>query len=416
MRPIGSFREGDSNVQKIRDIDFQRDQVSSNYPVQGLPIPYQLPDTEFARITSIVGNGVSIKYNIELVRFDPSTASVSWSVIEDLGTKLYAYPDDPRKWYFVGDIISVQVTSGLYHQKIWQIVSGGRTRVPGIIKGNTAIGVNQNKWRYSIAPVRKTVADSIDPSGYYYFEEAAEYSAVNAYNSIEYINSATGIQGNGIDVDGLTGTSFEIQPAPTNTIVTMWRELIYINGDPTLENWFEFSNAVDGDRLPDDQNCYNCSCDAADFAVFGSFGGVSTVGDVHMSELDNIEFRPSSRTEYVEGGGQYGYYYSFAAGTSPIAEIRFRWNGDGTWDNIYIMIQSYTNGVTGHTFTPFNDPALLEAFPASGSCPAWTGIAIGTLSWYWTGDTGEPVGEFGINSMAGTCDPCTGYTDGGVVV
>lgn len=65
-----------------------------------------------------------------------------------------------------------------------------------------------------------------------------------AYNTIESINGAIGVQGNGVDVDGADfPIGFSIQPCPTGNIVVMKR--VELSTDQ-FEYWFSYENGVDG--------------------------------------------------------------------------------------------------------------------------------------------------------------------------
>ena len=65
-----------------------------------------------------------------------------------------------------------------------------------------------------------------------------------AFNFAEINNSASGIQGNGVDVDNLVGT-FALQPVPDGRVVEM--TLIRFADQSDFELWFDQDNGVDGD-------------------------------------------------------------------------------------------------------------------------------------------------------------------------
>jgi hypothetical protein len=105
------------------------------------------------------------------------------------------------------------------------------------ITGNSSEGNNQ--WSYSFEQVVKT---SEGYGGWAALDEGITGEA--AYNMTEDINSASGVQGNGIDTssDFWGDLNFEIQPCPTNTIV--WMTAVLVGEDP--EYWFSYTNGIDG--------------------------------------------------------------------------------------------------------------------------------------------------------------------------
>lgn len=65
-----------------------------------------------------------------------------------------------------------------------------------------------------------------------------EGNNITAYNSIEQMNSSSGVMGNGVDTANLAGTSLELQPAPAGAIVLATFE---------FDAWvFSYENGVDG--------------------------------------------------------------------------------------------------------------------------------------------------------------------------
>jgi len=104
------------------------------------------------------------------------------------------------------------------------------------ITGNAADGTN--RWKYTFVEVEQTTAE------YGGWTTLASGRAGTARNLIEDINSAAGVQGNGVDLGHLDTTdyTFALQPAPANVIVRMW-EVPY--GTMT-EYWFQYENGVDG--------------------------------------------------------------------------------------------------------------------------------------------------------------------------
>jgi len=107
---------------------------------------------------------------------------------------------------------------------------------PAQITGSTADG--DNRWSYTFKEVAK--------SGTGYTDWTATDISGNARNLVEVGNSATGVQGNGVDVDGEDfPEGFEIQPCPTGTYVLMYRMLPNVD-EPVAEYWFGYENGIDG--------------------------------------------------------------------------------------------------------------------------------------------------------------------------
>jgi len=106
------------------------------------------------------------------------------------------------------------------------------------ITGSTADG--DNRWTYSWEEVAKTGAGY----GGWGALDDGRTGADNAYNSIEDMNAATGVQGNGVDVAHLDTDdyTFALQPCPTDAVV--WMREVKVDGD--AEYWFAYENGVDG--------------------------------------------------------------------------------------------------------------------------------------------------------------------------
>ena len=95
-----------------------------------------------------------------------------------------------------------------------------------------------DRYSYSFDEVEKT------GFGYGNWTTRSDGRTGTAYNLIEDMNTASGVQGNGVDRDNL-GTSdytFTIQPAPSDVLVEI-REVEYSD---TTEYWFQYENGVDG--------------------------------------------------------------------------------------------------------------------------------------------------------------------------
>jgi len=97
-----------------------------------------------------------------------------------------------------------------------------------------------NRWVYDFEEVCKT------SPGYDGWSARTEGRTGTAFNFRENINSdLAGIQGNGIDTGGplWLNVDFEIQPVPVGTIVVLYAVRLV----DSIEWWFGYENAVDGD-------------------------------------------------------------------------------------------------------------------------------------------------------------------------
>ena len=82
------------------------------------------------------------------------------------------------------------------------------------ILSSSADGAGTNRWTYTFEQVRKTDIDYNSGAGGW--TAASDGYTGTAYNFAEVINSASGTQGNGVDVANLLGT-FALQPCPRHT-------------------------------------------------------------------------------------------------------------------------------------------------------------------------------------------------------
>ena len=121
---------------------------------------------------------------------------------------------------------------------------------PGKITGTTGVATNQ--WTYNITEQRKTA------QGYGGWSDLNGGRVVVARNTIENMNTGSGIEGNGVDHDGsaFTSTNFQMMPAPAGVIVFV-HQINFTPSDapplptdpplsPESEYWFEYENADDG--------------------------------------------------------------------------------------------------------------------------------------------------------------------------
>lgn len=104
---------------------------------------------------------------------------------------------------------------------------------------NSSSGSN-NQWTYAFSEVEKTTA------GYSGWTVKSGGITGTAYNRAEDINSATGVQGNGVDADNLDTDdyTFALQACPDNSIVTI--DVIELTTGVN-EYWFTHENGVDGE-------------------------------------------------------------------------------------------------------------------------------------------------------------------------
>jgi hypothetical protein len=133
-----------------------------------------------------------------------------------------AQPNISNSFYTYGDF----VLPGLSENTFW-----------GIIQSYTSLGSNQ--WSYSVKRTSKTATGYSNWSG--------TGTAFTAYNSMEYINDGSGVEGNGVDIDGTDfPTGFSIQPIPAGSPVLIHKLDILNGGEPDEEYWFCVPNGIDG--------------------------------------------------------------------------------------------------------------------------------------------------------------------------
>jgi hypothetical protein len=107
------------------------------------------------------------------------------------------------------------------------------------ITAATSAGSGTNQWVYTAQKVSCHPALGAYAPGQW-IKDGAD---ITCYNSREVINSAFGVQGNGVDVDGADfPAGFEIQPCPVGNIVWLHR----VGGDDTYLLSFEYENGIDG--------------------------------------------------------------------------------------------------------------------------------------------------------------------------
>ena len=116
----------------------------------------------------------------------------------------------------------------------------GRPRFPARIGAATADGY---RWTYAFVEVAKTVA------GYGGWTTLTGGRTGTAYNTIEDMNSASGVQGNGVDRAHLdtAAYTFAIQPCPEGNVVWMRTIRFKVGEEAKVEYWFSYENGVDGE-------------------------------------------------------------------------------------------------------------------------------------------------------------------------
>ena len=116
-----------------------------------------------------------------------------------------------------------------------------------IITGSAADGTN--RWKYAWTEQSKTVA-GYDGWANKTSGRSGTTSVDPARNTIEDMNDASGVQGNGVDVANLDTAdyTFAIQAAPAGVVVWMYIVEIPALGevDASTEYWFSYVNGVDG--------------------------------------------------------------------------------------------------------------------------------------------------------------------------
>ena len=119
-------------------------------------------------------------------------------------------------------------------------------RVQLLIRIGASTLVGDNQWTYEWVEVRKNgpgyAGWEIKPEGRTHVSHGV------AYNFAEQMNSASGVQGNGVNVDDLPGT-FALQPVPDGR--PLLAVILTFAADSTKEVWFDQDNGIGGDcELP----------------------------------------------------------------------------------------------------------------------------------------------------------------------
>ena len=118
-------------------------------------------------------------------------------------------------------------------------------RVQLLIRIGASASVGDNQWVYDWVEVRK------NGSGYAGWEPkpAGRTHASHgvAYNFAEEMNSSSGVQGNGVNVDDLPGT-FALQPVPDGR--PLLAVILTFAADSTKEVWFDQDNGIGGECEP----------------------------------------------------------------------------------------------------------------------------------------------------------------------
>jgi hypothetical protein len=206
----------------------------------------KLPLVTTARINSISNtqgyNGYYYGYECHMY--------MSGSIIKkidgiSLGIKLI--PQDPRMWYFIDDIVSVKLSKA-DGNIFYSIISGGKEKCVCRINSVTAADTPaRNRWKYNCTPMtrRKDATDGLGYGTTTNWVDATSYDTIEVYNLSEQLNSTGGLQGNGISVPEAPIGTFALKPIAN--LMTVWKEISWSSGDPTLQYWCEEYNAYDGD-------------------------------------------------------------------------------------------------------------------------------------------------------------------------
>jgi len=114
----------------------------------------------------------------------------------------------------------------------------GADGTPAIVARITGVSIlGGNQWSYQVRD--QTIGNT---DGYGAWSDGA--TTRTAYNLTEELNSGSGTQGNGIDIDGTDfPAGFEMQPAPVGTYVLLYA---VEQPDMSVAYYFQYENAVDG--------------------------------------------------------------------------------------------------------------------------------------------------------------------------
>lgn len=149
----------------------------------------------------------------------------------------YCPTDRPNAMEFVSNQLVEGLggtQTGLDNAGVRYVFGGGPVEIWGQITGNTKDSSNF-RWTYAFAQVTKTAA------GFGGWSVLSGGITGNCYNTIEDINGASGLFGNGVNSANLLGT-YELQPITTGDVV----RLTQVDAGGTLEWQFEGWNSVDG--------------------------------------------------------------------------------------------------------------------------------------------------------------------------
>ena len=119
-------------------------------------------------------------------------------------------------------------------------VSVDKTGFWAKIGANAADGTN--RWKYAWTEQTKSSA-GYGGWGNLSGGRSGTTGISPARNSIEDMNDGTGVQGNGVDIDGTAfPAGFSVQACPANNIV--WMESVSVG--TAVEYWFSYENGIDG--------------------------------------------------------------------------------------------------------------------------------------------------------------------------
>jgi hypothetical protein len=152
----------------------------------------------------------------------------------------YLYDANGNESRISGERVFVRPHGTVSGNPSYMIVAGaGGDRICFKITNAAQDGTNK-RWTYTAKRQAKTA------TGYGgWSNHAADTADYTLYNSLENMNGATGLYGNGVNSANLTGT-FAIQRIPNDAIVWATAVTFTTGGTTYTEYWFESPNGIDG--------------------------------------------------------------------------------------------------------------------------------------------------------------------------
>lgn len=175
----------------------------------------------------------------DLVEADLGTQSadpdlIVWSLEEmKAGSRLFVVGEQGD----IGTGVAIQVDAAT---KLTIVLQYGAVEWVRWVKITGSTLISPNRWKYT------WIEQKLERTGLWLDKPDGLTSASDgysqAYNTIETNNSATGVQGNGIDLTTLPG-NYAILPARGTPVVELWRTM---NCDGVVECFFQYENGVGG--------------------------------------------------------------------------------------------------------------------------------------------------------------------------